>query len=470
VRYTPPLTEDFAADIDSYLPAIRHAWIKATGHDLAEWQVDILRRVTEVFPEGHERACQIRFREAFVSLGRQNGKTELAAAFGLYALLRDMSNAYVIGVAKSREQADLIYNRTMKVIRGNPALSKRFPRLTETRGIKAKAGAKYEIKASASASLQGIPVSAGLCDEVHLLKTEVWDALLAGTGGRPNTLIFGITTAGSDESVLLKRLYANAEASIDGDLERFGGFIFEAPESEIPESDELLGEYITAANPAVAAGYKDLETVISDVRSMPESEATRYILNRFVKSSSTYLPPAPWNRSAHPSTFPMGPGSVIAIDRTPDWRYASIAAARKVGETTHTELVAWPLNPSVDQLVNICADLYRAHRPSTFVVDSWGGKDLAIALKRRGFNVQMLNRGDNLTATSLFYAKTVRGQISHGGEPLMSVQLQHAAKKSEGVNYRLIPGDKASQIDAIQATLSAVYVAENQQDTRQLVF
>ena len=203
-------------------------------------------------------------------MGRQNGKSTIAACYGLYGLLR-APGQLVIGIASSADQARIVYDRTMYVIRSNKSLAGLFDRLTDTRGIKSKDGGKYEIKASQSlGALQGLSVSLGICDELHILQASAWYDLVNGTGGRANGLVIGITTAGDDNSELLKTLYSNGEKALQGDksLERFGFFVWEAPESVVPEEDNALAEALRAANPSLASGRIDLENVLSDLLKM----------------------------------------------------------------------------------------------------------------------------------------------------------------------------------------------------------
>ncbi|NRD25546.1 terminase large subunit domain-containing protein [Frigoribacterium sp. VKM Ac-2836] len=469
MRVTPPLSPDFEADIDRYLPVIQRAWKSGTGYFLAAWQVAILRGATELYPEGHPRAGQLRHRQAFLSVGRQAGKSELTAAFGLYLLLRDLRGAYVVGVARSREQAALIYDRTLAVIQSNPALASRFKKLTETRGIRAVAGGRYELKASSSASLQGIPVSGGVCDELHLLKPEVWDALVAGTGGRANTLVFGATTAGDDDSELLLRLYDNAEKSFTGELDRFFACIYEAPEARVPDDDETLAAYLTAANPAVAAGYKDVEAVISDVRALPASEAVRYFLNRFTSGDAGWMDLSMWAQCTATEPFPEG-RPIISIDRTNDWKSATIAAAVKDDAgTVFTELVAWPRNPSIDRLERLCVHLY-GRGVALFVMDSFTLKELGMRLKGRGMPVRFIGMSEVYSSASLFYSKVAHKQVQHGGDLLLTVQVPRAATKARGDAYRIVKGPSLTDIDSVIATVNAVYIAETYNDSGLQIF
>lgn len=464
MRISEPLSPDFEADIDKYLPLIQAAWNQASGHGLAQWQVDILRRATELYPSDHKRAGELRFRQYFTSLARQNGKSELCAAFSLYALLREPQTATVVGIARSVDTANIVYERIASIIRLVPALKSRFKKVTETRGLQLLSGGKYQMKAGTGKALQGIPVSAGLSDELHLLPAEAWDALVAGTGGRPRTLVFGITTAGSDDSELLLRLYELASKAERGELDRFGFTIYESPVAVIPDDDELLAEYIRAANPAVAAGYKDVEAVISDVRTMPASEAVRFVLNRFVASSSGYMEGSVWGKCASVRPRPEG-RAVISFDRTNSQSFASVAAATKAEDgRIYTELVAWPLRPTLDQLEAMAVALWQSGRVERFVMDGLSLGDLARRLTERGYPVTQIRASDVYQAPATFFAKVSRGLVQHPGDPLLSYQVPRAATKHKDDKFRIVKGPSGTDIDALIATVNAVYIAETHKD------
>ncbi|WP_181420145.1 terminase large subunit domain-containing protein [Curtobacterium sp. MCPF17_003] len=463
---TPALSGVFPSDIDPYLPALRYAWIQATGHDFDAWQIDLLRRVFEVYPDGHPLAGELRYRQVIISMARQQGKTEIAAAIGLYGLLREGASAYVVGIASSAEQARLVYDRAANVVASNPALKRRFSKLTETRGLRTIEGGRWEVKAAKSASLQGIPTSVAICDEVHLLKPALWTDLLNGLGGRRNGIVVGITTAGDDSSELLKSLYINADKAIAGDLDRFGAFIYEASAARIPDDDAELGRLLMEAGPALAEGHAagNLAAVIADVRSMPADEAIRYRLNRFVSGSSGFMDSSLWGKASTVEPMPTGK-AVIAIDRTTDWSSATVAAAWKAEDgAVWTELVGSTLRPSLDQLERMAVALWQTGRVQTFVLDAYGLKELATRLQDRGYPVQTLGQAQQYQAPSTLYALTARGKLRHPGDPLMTMQLPRAGTKAQGEAYRIVRGASGSDIDAVIATVEAVYVAETRKD------
>lgn len=468
VRCTPPLSENYTTDADWFLPIVIAAWSVANpGATLDVWQIELLRRVLETYPPGHPRAGQLRFRQVVISLARQNGKSVIGAILGLYGLMFNMVGAYVIGIASSSEQARIIYDRTMALIRRNPALSRLFAKLTDTRGIQAIDGAKYEIKAAKSASLQGLALSLGIVDELHILAALLWNDLVNGLGGRPNGLVVGITTAGDDNSELLIQLYQNGEKAIAGEdgYERFGFFVWEAPEAKMPATRDEKIAYLLAANPSIAEGRTDIEIVLADIEGQPEPDVIRYRFNRFTAAESAFLSLDLWQRCIRPggAEFPAG-RPIFAIDRTPEWTYATITANIKdAAGVVHTEVVASLTRPNLAQLVEACVML-SAHSPITYVMDNYGLRDLGQELKRRGMPVYIATQGDVISASALFYAKVKQGRLQHSGDDLLTQQIPMTKRKNVSEHFRISRSGSSVEIDGVLSTALGVLVAETQSE------
>lgn len=455
-RYSLPLSAEFPSLFGRYEQVVQLAFEHALGHRLDDWQVGLLKALTELFPKGHKRAGQLRWRQALILVARQNGKTEIAAALGLLFMLA-RPNSLVIGIASTADQARLVYKRAMGVITGNAALAGRFEALTETRGIRAKSGSEWQIKASKSAALQGLPIDLAVVDEVHLVKPELWSDLLAGTGARTDTLVVGITTAGDDESALLMRLLEDVDKGVD----RLGHWIWEAPEARVPDEDEELLGFLAAANPALACGRLDPDTLLSDVRATPPQDVIRYRLNRFVSSSGTLLDPVAWATCARRDDERLPAGRpVFTIDRTPDWSHACLTATVRAEDgTIHTEVVGSVIRPSIDRLERACVAL-ATHSPANFVVDRYQLGELGKRLKERGMPVLVLNQADIISASSRFYALVVQRRIRHAGDQLLAMQIPRATRKNVGTSFRIARSGTGAQIDAVMATAMGAYVAE----------
>ncbi|AYD86251.1 terminase [Microbacterium phage Efeko] len=463
-RWTPPLSEDFPSAFDGYRELFRFVWFAAFGYYLEPWQETMLRHALELYPPGHRRAGQLRWRQVVITLGRQNGKTELAAALGLFGLLMKAA-PNVVGVASSAEQARLIYKRTMRAIRGTPQLARRFKALTETRGIQTKDGGQYEIKPAKSAALQGIPIDLGLVDELHLIARALWFDLVNGLGGRANCLVAGITTAGDDGSELLLHLYDQGAGAIEaGDEARFGFWCWEADAGEIPEDDTELGRELARANPSVASGRVDLENAIEEVRSMPPQDAIRYRLNRFVEQISQFITGAMWESNMVADPFPAGVRPVVTIDRTPDWSAANISVFGKTADgRIYCDLAASLVKPSIGQLVELCVEM-SAHDPVEFALDGYTLKDLGRELELRGLTVHYANLSDTMNGSALFYAKVQQQLLAHPGHDLLARQIPLTKRKDTDGGFRISRAASSSHIDGVMAAVIGVQRTENQRE------
>lgn len=461
-RFSAPLSEDFPSHGDWLLKLVDLVWRLPNGKllKLDEWQRWLIRAALEVYPEGHPRAGELRYRQVLISMGRQNGKSILGAIFALYGLVRE-AGALVIGIASSAEQARIIYARLLFVIRRDPSLSKRFERLTDTRGISSKDGGRYELKASKSAAVQGLDLSTGLVDELHITKPELWSDMVNGTRARYNGIVIGLTTAGDDNSLLLKHLYQAADEA----SERFGYFIWESEEDAIPDDNETFGKYLCQANPSVACGRLDLDTVINDVRGQPDTDILRYGFNRFVAASAVFISAALWLRCQRGSEdeFPEG-RPVFAFDRSPDWTYASVVAAIKDEKgVIHTEVVASINKPTLGQLIEIAVQL-SSKSPIVFAVDGYALKDFGNELKKRGMPVMLATQGDNINAAATLFSKIKQKRIRHDGAPLLSMQMPRTIRKNIGEHFRISRKDSSVEIDAVIAESLAVLAAETRNE------
>lgn len=461
-RFTEPLSEAFPSLYDRYAPIVAVVWRTAFGYELESWQTSLLRAVLETYPAGHPRAGQLRYRQVIVSEGRQNGKSEIASALGLIGMLRK-ADAVVIGVASTVEQANLVYRRVLQAITRNSALASRFT-TSGTRGIRSATGGSYRLAPAKSASLQGIPIDLAIVDELHILRADIWADLINGTGGRPDTLVVGITTAGDDSSELLKRLYVlAAEAIADEEPGRFGAFIWEAPTDTIPADDDEFLTWLKHANPSLASGRLDAETVVSDARSLPPADILRYRGNRFVTGAAQpFIEPQKWAERVRPAGAKWADGlrPVFTFDRTPDWAFGSIVVTAKDSDgVIHTELVASLVNPTLDRFLAAALKLNR-FTPPAFAMDKYALGDLAQELKRRGLPVRVGTQMDAINAASMLYAKIARKQLQHAGDALLAQQIPHAVRKNIGANYRINRAGLGVEIDGVLATALGVLVAE----------
>jgi phage terminase large subunit-like protein len=122
-------------------------------------------------------------------------------------------------------------------------------------------------------------------------------------------------------------------------------------------------------------------------------------------------------------------------------------------------MVASIVNPDLAQLIRIAAQL---PRNATICMDTFQLKDFADALVKRGYRVQRLVGTDAQRSAAVAYAKIIRKDVSHPNDEILRMQLPHVRTRNVGTGYKLIK-EPGIEIDAVYATVEAIYVAENQE-------
>ncbi len=235
-HYTDSLSDEFVTDGDKLINIVEAIWHLPEKHDaplvLTDWQKWLIRHVLERYPEGHQLAGRLRYKQVCISMPRKNGKSLIGALFALYGMLLHEPAPEVISVAASSDQAKIVYRRLLHQVNNSDLLKTLFSRSTEHRGLWTADGTGvYKVIAAKAATAQGLHPSLVVFDELHVANEDVWTAMALGSATREDGMIIGITTAGDDTSTLLKNLYERGAKAIDGqeDLERFGFFCWEAP-------------------------------------------------------------------------------------------------------------------------------------------------------------------------------------------------------------------------------------------------
>lgn len=305
----------------------------------------------------------------------------------------------------------------------------------------------------------------GLMDEVHIVPDGLHQAMLAGLGGRDNAILLMISTAGDETSELLNKLQKRGEAAINEDPEknRFGYFVYEAPEARIPDDRDKLIEYLKLANPKYMEGHGDIENLLSDMETMRDEDIIRYHLNRNVSSTNTFIGLQEWRTLSRPkgTTLPKESPLIYAIERTREWSHATIVAATKdQNGKIHTEIAASIVNPTEEKLFQLCLKL-KKNKPLAIAFDGYRFRNLAKWLKEKGSrNHYAYSASEIAQACSVFYAKVKTKDLQHANDPLLADQIPGCLTKTRGNNFIIERAAGASEIDSVYATVLAVYAAE----------
>jgi len=160
---------------------------------LSPWEAFI---VWSVF--GWKRADgKRRFRKAYISVAKKNGKTAFAAGIALYMLKADGEpRSEVYSGATKYAQACLSFDEAKAIIRTFPGMSGVFTSFAHSI-FEETSGSFFQPLASDSEKQDGLNPHFVLIDEYHAHKTnELLDNLQSGMAAREQPMLMMITTAG----------------------------------------------------------------------------------------------------------------------------------------------------------------------------------------------------------------------------------------------------------------------------------
>lgn len=238
------------------------------GYGLIDWQRKVLRDLYgTISPEDGRR----RYRTAYISVAKKNGKSFLIGGLPLYHLLMENeTNPEAYGAAASKDQAGLVFKAAAQLVKANPDLQARLRVLPSTKRVLRRDGGGFYAVLSADGDMQdGIEPSLSIRDEVHRWKTAraqtLYDVMTKGQISRYEPLDLAITTAGAEyESPLWWGEYQHAKQVLAGSLvsDKFYAAIWEADQKRIEGEPEYWKsrEARVAANPS----HEDMGGFLTD--------------------------------------------------------------------------------------------------------------------------------------------------------------------------------------------------------------
>jgi phage terminase large subunit-like protein len=145
-----------------------------------------------------------RFRRVYTEVPRGNGKSAWTAPIGLYMGFMDGEpGAEVYVAAVTRDQTDHVFKLAAQpMARNTPEFLKRYGIEVNSNTItQASTSSLFRALASKTNSLDSLNIHFGIIDELHAHPTpEVYQSLDSGTGKRDNSMLWMITTAGSNRA------------------------------------------------------------------------------------------------------------------------------------------------------------------------------------------------------------------------------------------------------------------------------
>jgi phage terminase large subunit-like protein len=264
---------------------------------LEPWQVFILTTVFGwVKPDGKRR-----FRRAYIEVPRGNAKSTLSSAVGLYMLAADNEGgAEVYSLATTRDQARIVFGDAQTMARGSPGFRARFGVAVGAHNINVLAtGSKFEALSAEGSTLDGLNIHFGCVDELHAHKTRtVYDVVETGTGKRDNSLLWVITTAGSNRAGICYEVRTFVTRLLEGVFEDDSqfGIIYGLDEDD----DWALEVALAKANPNWGISVRSevllpLQAKAMQLPSAVNNFKTKH-LNEWVNADTAWMDMRAWER------------------------------------------------------------------------------------------------------------------------------------------------------------------------------
>jgi phage terminase large subunit-like protein len=448
-----------------------------------------------------------RFRKAFVSMARKNGKSTLAAGIAIYMAGTDINprakkpepRSEVLLAATQREQAMIIYNEVLRMLDASPKL---MINTQEKKGNQARIEFKQndgQIRSVGSdRAKDGFNPHLVVLDEVHAFTKShqaTYNTLQTGSGFRDQPLILTVTTAGDNHSFIWADEWKWAKGVVEGTFEDDSLF---AMCFEIDEKDDPLDpEVWIKANPNLGECLRE-EYLVNQAKQAKESALklnvfTRYHANRQVKSTESAFDMDAWDEckgelsdwskadcigagidlgsrddlaaSALVARFVMEDSPASA----PVYRY-EITCRSYIADDTVRDLTAEPfvgfvksgeLRKCPHPLAELQAELLEQCRQTnvdSVAYDPYNAQPMAEALELAGLTVASMAQNTSHFNEPIQEIKQAikDGRVTHDGNPVLRWAFDNAVAKVDWSNrWMLTKRDSKDKIDPCVAVLMA---------------
>lgn len=425
----------------------------------------------------------------------------LSSGVALYLLLGDKEpGAEIYAAATKREQAKIVYDESVRMVRASKALAKH---LTIRAGsmFNVKTNSKFEPLSSDYNSLDGLNVHGVIVDELHAHKTrDLWDILETATGARRQPLMFAITTAGVSRQSVCRELHDYLEKVLEGTLEddSFCGVIF-----TLDEGDDYADESVwIKANPNLDVSMKrdDLRDKLRKAKEAPAAlnAFLRLHMNVWTQSETRWLSPDAW--AACSGQTPMEQlkdapcyagldlssttdisALVLKFPETGDvlsWYWVPEDEMGKRERRDRVPFSAWARHGYVEPTPGNVIDYeyikeriraikteFRGLREIGY--DPWNATQIAIQLEEEGFNVVPVRQGYQTLspAAKELEREVLSGELKHGGNPVLSWMASNVVLSTDPAeNIKPDKSKSIERIDGIVALCIAISRQINNED------
>lgn len=299
--------------------------LAGTQFRLREWQKKEIRAIYRT-----DRYHVRRVRTAVWSMGRKNGKTDIAARLALChtAGPEAEQRGEVYAAANDRFQAGRIFAEICAIVERVPWLAARISIRRHSKELEdigpGGTGTAFAALSADVATKHGLSPSFVVYDELgQATSRDLFDALDTGMGARFEPMMLVISTQAAREDAPLSELidYGLRVQAREVKDPSFHLTFYAAP----PDADPWAYETWKLANPALGdfRSIEDVKRLARQAQRMPSREASfrNLILNQRVDTTQQFLTVAVWKAGA-------APVNLDACKGRPCWGALDLSASR----------------------------------------------------------------------------------------------------------------------------------------------
>ena len=461
---------------------------------LRKWQKEFIEKVYTTDKHGKRSV-----RTAILSMGRKNGKTQIAAALALAHLSGPVSEfrGEVYSCANDRFQAGKIFAEMVALIDMHPWLSARTNIIRFRKEIQDLGnGSTYAALTSEAKTKMGLNPTFVVYDELgQATGRTLYDAMDSAMGARKEPLLLVISTQAADDFAPMSQLIDYGEKINHKQVSdpAFHLTLYAAP----ADANPWVRDTWAKANPALAdfRSLDDVRRLAKQAQRMPAQENAfrNLILNQRVAAEARFVDQRQWNECSAAADIPQGarvyagldlgstkdltalvivwgdtkgayhvkpfcwlPGNPKErgdTDRAPYDAWVRSGDLISAGETTDPKMIAYRI-----------AEINGINKIEMLAFDRWRMAEVQRELDAIGCRVLLEPMGqgykDMTAAVDVVERLVAQRNLRHGGHPVLAWCAANAVVTRDAAgNRKFDKGRSNGRIDAIVALAMALNMA-----------
>lgn len=486
---------DYAVNFIQCLCHTKGTWA-GKPFDLIDWQERIIRDVFGIIKKNGYR----QFNTAYIEIPKKQGKSELAAAVALLLTCGDgEERAEVYGCAADRNQAKIVFDVAVDMVRLCPALAKRVKiQESQKRLTYLPTNSFYQVLSADVANKHGFNTHGVIFDELHTQPNrKLFDVMTKGSGdARMQPLYFLITTAGTDTQSICYETHQKALDIIEGRKHdpTFYPVIYGAAEDE----DWTDPKVWKKANPSlgITVDIEKVKAACESAKQNPgEENAFRQLrLNQWVKQAVRWMPMDKWDTCSFPVDMDSLEGRVcyggLDLSSTTDiTAFVLVFPPEYEGDKYVILPFFWIPEDNIDLRVRrdhvmydlwerqgflqttegnvvhygyiekFIEDLGKRFNIREIAFDRWGAVQMVQNLEGEGFTVVPFGQGfkDMSPPTKELMKLVLEQKVAHGGHPVLRWMMDNIFIRTDPAgNIKADKSKSTEKIDGAIATIMAL--------------